>query len=128
MLLVLPTTLRAQQVTLTDVVVDTVAGTSAPCAVVEIRARRVGVQATTQGTFAPDLSGAPAAIASLRDSSLGFVPRILAVPLISPCRLGLQPLAVALPGKLVVRATLVPLTRSGPVENGTDFGVSDGES
>ena len=80
MLLVLPTTLRAQRVTLTDVIVDAISGTPVPFAVIKTKARRVGVQNTAPGTFTMDLSGAPAATASLRVSSLGFVPQMLAGP------------------------------------------------
>ena len=124
MLPVLPTALRAQQAALTSVVVDAVAGTPAPFAVVEIKARRVGEQASAQGTFALDLSGAPAATASLRVSSLGFVPYMLAVPLVSPYRLVLRPLAVALP-EAVVRTTLAPLVRLGSATPGSSSNPPD---
>ena len=125
LLLVFPIGLRAQQAPLTGVVVDAASGQPVPFAVVEIRARQVGVQATEQGTFRLDLPGTLTATDSLRVSSLGFVPQLLAVPHALPCRLVLRPLAVALP-EAVVRASRAPLVRLGPTENGNNFSYGVG--
>ena len=123
--LVFPISTRAQPAPLTGVVVDAASGQPVPFAVVEIRAQRVGVQATEQGTFTLALPAALAATDSLRVSSLGFMPQMLAVPSVSPCRLALRPLAISLP-EAVVRAGRALLVRLGPVEKGDKFGYSGG--
>ena len=122
--LVFPISTRAQPAPLTGVVVDAASGQPVPSAVVEIRAQRVGVQATEQGTFTLALPAALAATDSLRVSSLGFVPQMLAVPSVSPCRLVLQPLAVALP-EAVVRAPGPPVIL-GPTADAGRSGFSSG--
>lgn len=124
LLLSLPSGLCAQQA-VSGVVVGAASGRPVPFAVVEIRARHVGVQATEQGTFRLDLPAALNATDSLQVSSLGFTPQVLAVPVASPWRLVLQPAAVALP-EAVVRATTAAPMRLGPAEDGNKFGFGGG--
>jgi hypothetical protein len=71
------------------------------------------------------LPGALTVADSLRVSSLGFVARTLAVPAHMPCRLVLQPAAVALP-EAVVRASAAPVVRLGPAEAGESYGFGNG--
>ncbi len=125
LVLALPTGVRAQQTPFTGVVIDAVSGQAVPFAVVEIRSQRVGVQATEQGTFSLALPAVLAPTDSVQVSSLGFSPRVVAMPGPSPCRLALRPLAVTL-SEAVVRANLAPLVRIGPVENGDRFGYGGG--
>lgn len=120
-----PGALWAQQAQLTGVVVDAATAQPVPFAVVEMRSQRVGVQSTEQGTFTLDLPSALVATDSLRVSSLGYAPRVLAVPTASPCRLALQAVAVALP-EAVVRASHAPLVRLGPVADASKFGFGGG--
>ncbi|MBF9141503.1 carboxypeptidase regulatory-like domain-containing protein [Hymenobacter properus] len=116
---------RAQAVALSGVVVDAVSGQPVPFAVVEIRARHLGVQTTEQGQFTMDLPTACTTSDSLQVSSLGFAPRVVAVPGVSPCRLALRPLAVALPEAVVRPSTARPVLL-GPAGAGDKAGFGGG--
>ncbi|OGX83734.1 hypothetical protein BEN47_17170 [Hymenobacter lapidarius] len=84
----------------------------------------MGVQATEQGTFSLTLPTALTTADSVRVSSLGFAPRVMAAPGASPCRLALRPLAVALP-EAVVRPP-GPVLTLGPTANGGRSGFGGG--
>ncbi|MDO7850283.1 carboxypeptidase-like regulatory domain-containing protein [Hymenobacter convexus] len=116
---------RAQPTALSGTVVDAVSGQPAPFAVVEIRTRHLGAQATEQGRFTLELPAGLTAFDSLKVSSLGFAPQVVAVPGASPCRLALRPLAVALSEAVVRAATALPVLL-GPTGAGNKFGFGGG--
>ena len=124
LVLLLPAAVRAQQVPLTGVVVDAASEQAIPFAVVEIRSRHVGVQATEQGTFSLVLPSTITATDSLQVSSLGFISQVLPLPSASPCRLTLRPLSVALP-EAVVRPPGPPVVLD-PTANGGRSGFASG--
>lgn len=120
LLLALPTTLLAQQTTLTGTVVDASSGRPIPFATVELPTRQVGVQATETGTFTLAMPASLASADSLRVASLGFATRMMALPGTgaAPVRLELRALPVSL-AEVVVQGSRAPLVRLGPTENPT---------
>lgn len=125
-LLLWPFALCAQPATLTGTVVDTGTGKPIPFATIELPARHLGVQATEAGTFVLNLSAAPNPADSLRVASLGFAPRMLALPQTTSCQLGLTALAVPLT-EVVVRPSTTKPVRLGPEEDGDRFGFRNGK-
>ena len=125
MALLAPLGLRAQPAQLTGVVLEAGSNRPIPFATVEILKRQAGVQATEAGAFVLDLPTALGTTDSVRVASLGFVPRVLAVPA-SPCRLELRALPVSLP-EVLVRGKLAPLVRLGSDGNAERFGFGSGK-
>ena len=125
-LLLWPFALCAQPATLTGTVVDTGTGKPIPFATIELPARHLGVQATEAGTFVLSLPAAPNPTDSLRVASLGFAPRMLALPKTTSCRLELTALAVPLT-EVVVRPSNAQPVRLGPEEDGDKYGFGNGK-
>ena len=125
-LLLWPFALFAQPATLTGTVVETGTGKPIPFATVELPTRHMGVQATEAGTFVLNLPASPNPTDSVRVASLGFAPRMLALPKTSPCRLELTALAVPL-AEVVVRPSTTKPVRLGPEEDADRFGFANGK-
>ena len=120
-----PLGLHAQAPLLTGTVVETGTGKPIPFATIELLARHLGVQATETGTFILNLPPSPNPTDSLRVASLGFTPRVLALPTTTPYRLELTALAVPLT-EVVVRPSTTKPMRLGPEEDGDRFGFGGG--
>lgn len=120
-----PTALRAQKASLTGTVIDAATGQAVPFATVEIPRRQLGVQATEAGTFMLEMPGVLAATDSLRVASLGYATRMLLIPSVSPCKLGLAVLAVPLP-EVMVRTTPKARVQLGPTGKAKKLGYLEG--
>lgn len=121
-----PLALHAQAPPLTGTVVETSTGKPIPFATIELPARHLGVQATEAGTFVLNLPAPLNPTDSLRVASLGFAPRMLALPKTTPYRLELTALAVPLT-EVVVRPSTTKPVRLGPEEDGDKYGFANGK-
>ena len=121
-----PLALYAQAPPLTGTVVEAGTGKPIPFATIELPARHLGVQATEAGTFVLTLPASLNPTDSLRVASLGFAPRMLALPKTTPYQLELTALAVSLTEVMVRPSTTKPV-RLGPEEDGDRFGFGNGK-